>query len=687
MSGTGEVEFVNPYTFVPFPESPPQRCAPHGHLGHPDLLSGTLQVRVTAQTPLLVRDISRQAGDAEPRLPRRPDGTVLIPGSSWKGALRSLHETLTGSCLRIFDPDFLPTYRDAASSSPPGELRMAVVHEHAGADQPPVLQLCESGTPATHRLSQKQLESLNQGQVPLTSGARLDITFDEDGKPDTAEHNAEGAWMVLLSESRARQPSAEYRAHVRKLTSETMQVSAAGWERYLAEADDADELREQSIAQGADEHYLPVEHPHRANKPDGERVTLGRRYRVTKHLRRGQPMWVRIAGGRIISVQHGMLWRHRGGDTPSGGRIPAKFGPCRNDRELCPSCRMFGSADTEATPRGTPAADRTTEQQKAEQRSYAGHIRFGDALADGEVPELAFELAPLGSPNPGAGQFYLVNQPDAVGNVGDPPLREWGSSADRGEKPRKLRGRKKYWHTELGEERLPARGQAREHQKESQLARRAVAIPRGTELTMTISFTDLDEVQLGSLLATLQPGELLNEQVWQHIGGGRPLGFGSCTLAVDTAASAVWRSGARYGGGTDVSLDIAHFTGVFQEWVQRELPAVHETWPALTSALDPKAVDPDAVWYPPGASRATRGTKEYDDGFEFWKQTSGEQAKTKKRGPRTGHPLIPLPEATSEDQTLRYTPKANPRTVSRSQPPGVPHRPNGSNKPNGGHGR
>jgi hypothetical protein len=54
----------------------------------------------------------------------------IIPGSSLHGALRSLHETLTGSCLRIFDPDFVSSYRDIARDT--ADLRLALIESVDG---------------------------------------------------------------------------------------------------------------------------------------------------------------------------------------------------------------------------------------------------------------------------------------------------------------------------------------------------------------------------------------------------------------------------------------------------------------------------------------------------------------------------------------------------------------------------
>ncbi|SDP91793.1 RAMP superfamily protein [Actinopolyspora xinjiangensis] len=209
--------FVNPYTFVPLPDAVPKRSAPHDHSGRGDLLSGTLTVTITAETPLLVRGITAD-DEQRPRLPRRPDGTVMIPGSSLKGALRSLHETLAGGCLRVFDNEFAPGYRASANSGEIGTVRLAVVVSHDDEDSPPELELCEEGDTRTHRLHQNELLRLHSEEAPLTSGDRLEVTFDEHtGKPSEATRSAEGDWVVFLSDAGVRDKKCPYRAHIRKL--------------------------------------------------------------------------------------------------------------------------------------------------------------------------------------------------------------------------------------------------------------------------------------------------------------------------------------------------------------------------------------------------------------------------------------------------------------------------------------
>src|SRR5262249_29110679 len=121
-----------------------------------------------------------------------------------------------------------------------------------------------------------------------------------------------------------------------------------------------------------------------------------------------------------------------------------------------------------------------------------------------------------------------------------------------------------------------------------------------TTFAATITVVDVDLEQLGSLLATLEPATVLGRDgLVVHLGGGRPLGYGSCKISVDTVR--LWRSAARYGASVDqVSTDDIRREAIstFRDSVPAE---VRQTWPALATALTLDHVPTDQVWYPPGA--------------------------------------------------------------------------------------
>src|SRR5260370_22573999 len=92
-------------------------------------LSGVLRLRLTARTPLLVGGFSRTGDDGQgaPDVPRRVDGTPMVPGSGLLGAVRSVHEALAGGGLRVFDTERVPVHRHPARTSETQDLRLAVV--------------------------------------------------------------------------------------------------------------------------------------------------------------------------------------------------------------------------------------------------------------------------------------------------------------------------------------------------------------------------------------------------------------------------------------------------------------------------------------------------------------------------------------------------------------------------------
>ncbi len=133
--------FVNPYTFVPNVALPARRSpAGHAALGE-GRFSGVLNVTVMARTPLLIGGFSTEGADVKD-LPRRRDGTVMIPGSGLMGAVRSLHEALTGSCLRIVDTGRVPVHRHPVNTSQTRDLVLAVVDEVDGDGRARSVRLC-----------------------------------------------------------------------------------------------------------------------------------------------------------------------------------------------------------------------------------------------------------------------------------------------------------------------------------------------------------------------------------------------------------------------------------------------------------------------------------------------------------------------------------------------------------------
>ncbi len=644
--------FVNPYTFVPFPAAFAARSAPHGHRGDAELWSGTIGIVIKASTPVLVRGT---CGADDKTLPHRPgpDDAIqqIIPGSSLHGGVRALHETLTGSCLRVFDQEFSPVYRDAAADTT--GLRLALVKEVSEDGRPTCLQLCEPASdPRKARIHHTILGKLG-GVQGLVSGARLGVAMGTSGVTGAWE-KPDGEWVVFISDSAARPERGSYSGAVRKLTdAPSPTLGDRAWQDFLASVKHSVDVR---TADKANSHLETV---------TWGGAMVGRRYRASERLRVDQPVWLRLNNTctDVVQLQLAQIWRHRGTTARKGGkyaagdelpdraraRVPAEALACAKVDELCPSCRLLGAADTRE--------DRQQRARQADQQSYRGHVRFSDATTPNPAKPLPVVLPPLGEPRPGAGQFYLEST-DAQGSGDRPALREWGSAADVPD-VRHLRGRKFYWHTTSSNGRESRRGRARTHHlaDHKELTSEAVAFPIGTTFTATITAIDVDLPQLGSLLATLEPAIIHGEgNHVVHLGGGRSLGYGSCNISVEAARTRFWSSASRYGA----SGDPRDSDNIRQEAIaafRRVVPVeVQETWPALARALTLDHVPRDQVWYPPGAPWSRRNDmngKPFDEGYAFWQQTSGlYHSGGSGRKPRMGFPLGVLPDIVDPEQSM-----------------------------------
>ncbi|TDC19426.1 hypothetical protein E1265_23930 [Streptomyces sp. 8K308] len=696
----GSGSFVNPYTFVPFakpdewPADHPWRAMPVGHdrmAG--DRLSGVVEVELTTRSPLLVREAMASQGQGrgteaeESRFPRRSgrDDQPFVPGSGIAGVVRSLHEGIAGGCLRVFDGDFRPGYRDVAKSRE-GYWYMARVESVDGDGRPTALTIC----PQTTWAPAAWLAEVLGGWQAVRTGATVNVL--DPGRVTSfgrkvsrlqvsRRHDLErgDGWVLLLTDSGTRKTSkdATYFCAVGRLGSGPRAIAWEGerdevWQDFLDAVDGTDDVRR---ARKEGKSWQEETQPPWVNvtaNPNRPEVFVGQRIAARPKLfPRHQVVWVRLAERyqdqpgsagsapvRVSGIALAQIWRHSGGRYRARDRVTEALLPCQDVADgLCPTCRVFGSAETE----GTNTAAST-------QKAYRGHLRFSDAVLAPDSPRPSMEthlLPPLSAPRPGAGQFYLRND-----KVPDPlpmaePQREWGSSLDGG-RVRRLRGRKFYWLTEAFERRPFFRATRNRkdalHTLEEQPAGakkpmlcRAEAVPAGTRFRYSVRFENLGLAELGGVLAALAPQGVLSlpdgfsGPVGFAVGGGRPLGFGSCTAEVVRLEAHSARSRYTAAKPAKVVSPQEALTAF-----RTSLPADQRTrvWRALSHILCLDRVSPHHVWWPPAGELPEDGRlvpEHLRSSMAFWQQSRGFRHQGKDR---QDDPLLPLPHPGPRPQTL-----------------------------------
>lgn len=111
-SGSARGDFHNPYNFIPAPPrntADPalgDHCPPRQDEFLPDRYSGCLRVRMTAETPLMVpEEVRDENGHKTFKLRSDEQGNPLIPASSVRGMLRAAYEAVTNSRFGVFPHD------------------------------------------------------------------------------------------------------------------------------------------------------------------------------------------------------------------------------------------------------------------------------------------------------------------------------------------------------------------------------------------------------------------------------------------------------------------------------------------------------------------------------------------------------------------------------------------------------
>ncbi len=647
--------FINPYSFVPLPQEV-SRCAPRGHAtASADGVSGFIDVSYEMLTPLL--------------LPTDNASNETYSGSSIRGAIRSVHEVLTRSCLRIIDLDYVPAHREPISTID-REAKLAVVTK---SDSGQATEIQETETPIWLPVADLRHALDINKPYDVTSGLRFDLFSDPESKFHKAKRRRElrgklprgtilasntgiraGQWVVIVSDEKARPKNRHYYVAIAKLVGGPIRVESDDWQdfQYLCQGTrDTQVFRQEEGSDAA-----PPAPRHGSPNWPGEVVrysgkVVGRRRKATGVLGVGDVVWRTKSG----SLKMAYVWRHKGVGPVRDRLGDQSLEPCTDPENLCPTCAVFGMID-----------NRDDSENRHDQASYASHLRFlvGHLFdEDGVGPAVTEDrqIALLRGPKPSSGNFYLEHSEGAdLSYAGDQPKATWGSELDRGGN-RRIAGRKFYRHGQVeGAPTVSNRQRQRQWYRnwqgeQSPDGQRKMAIA-GSRLRFRVAFDNLSETQLAFLMIALDP-RLLSKavaskgQYANHLGGGKPLGFG--TAVAEEVTITYSRTRDRYSGKEAETWNTSDTEDPFGIADQLQ-PLTEETWlQALCRLLDTESVDHDRIWYPflaDGVTLTKRNAK-IDEAYAFFARFNGN---SRRRG--VNYPMRAAPPATAENQYIEASP-------------------------------
>ncbi len=555
--------FLNPYNFVRTLETRNAhlgrllgRCAPPPHdrmVG----LSGRIHCNLTATTPIFVSD---SAGIEEEvvenkthrsyRFFRDPDGNIAIPGTSLRGAVRSVFEAATNSCFA----HFAGNKRLSHHLLPERALQLVPARVRRNAQQWE-LELLPGTTPiaigrrpsgpqyaAWVHVYQPLRKSKTVLQAPGTPYARrqqISLAGYQHGERAHAiielirhPHRNFEFWNVVRLARSAQdlpKPTGDQRVVSGYLCINNQNIENKHDERLffttqriapIALSADVRQKYEELIADYQERHRDEAQKRRQPDRPhNGEpafsRFILERTGRSEAKLQDGDLVYAMLAGNPgsyrvefIVPVSVPRVGFER---TIGELLYPEQLKKCDDYHRLCPACRVFGWVWGDDTAQEAP--------DLSQQTACAGRVRFSHAALVKDAGAFDATLAILSTPKPTTYRFYLRPR------NGKPRDGLSDEMVDYNNQEQILRGRKFYRHHGA---QLKPREYCSVNGAKSDQNRTVRGVQReGSVFEFTVEFTNLAPVELGALLWSLRL------EGWHHrIGYAKPLGFGSARIDI-----------------------------------------------------------------------------------------------------------------------------------------------------------
>lgn len=566
--------FHNPYNFVPaLPrDGITGELADHEpfghHVLHPDRYTGVIRVKLTAITPLLLPDAANvvDCPNDHKSFPVRVDaeGKPYIPPTSIKGMLRSAYEAVTNSRLAVFPGADASGNRDATGHGMrlafrrPARVEVVPVRVEVCDDQQLVLRILSQlwlksaaklprylQRPQRNQLTRKgeanaSLRYSDKNNSLPRHGDHVRVRVERNGKvsqikrfEESSHADGDEGW-VLITEPNIGNKKYERvyvvsnRDRFLKLQgTEAIRVQRMWTELIL----NYQQIHEKDLEQRRSKGQSPSDYL--GDKPGQtawSRQVWDKEYSV---LREGLLCYVRLSGDYVEGIYPVSISRDLFAVSPLS-LLPTSLRPATSFQQLSPADRVFGWVNQQG------------------HGAYKGNVRIGpvtcitpreQAIESFGTPGLP--LAILGAPKPQQARFYVAASPNGEAQGNGLTKEQAGYSPGKG-----LRGRKVYphhrglpeghWDNAMQDRtQQVVNGHFQEYrrprlngQEQRDNQNRSIQgwVKPGAEFTFDIRLTNLSKIELGALLWLLT----LPDNHYHRFGGGKPLGFGSVRLEIDS---------------------------------------------------------------------------------------------------------------------------------------------------------
>lgn len=511
-------QFINPYNFIPLNNE--RAVASAEEKGN---LTGRIIYRLRTVTPLFIPASDNlkesEAGDDSLRDQENKSDTYefysygnakrnpVIPGSELRGMLRNIYETLTNSCMGVFNSEIHPVKRTMEVFEP------GLIHKK----QKGLFELVKArdliyntGKRPDERKEYRETE-YHEGQILYFEEGHKKIESASDQKNE--QYSLYG-WLIKGMEGPEQKNKIKEKHNAHILVPENAQS--------IKLADDFPvDITEYDIGR-----LLEVIRDYQS-RPGQEAWYEEYKDNLERFLESGKaeegdydinyfPVYYSLIKDEMKSLLYMSPARYtKELSHNSLGDLAKDFVPCKKKENCCPTCQLFGMTG------------------ESEKESIASKIRICDAKICNppEKSEKLFDIITLNAlmePRLSNTEFYLKKPEDADFWTYDYVIRNGEISIDRNEI--QLRGRKYYWHQQEVKE---FKGETA-----SDFNKKIFSLKKGQEFTGEVYFKNITELQLKQLVWILNSGsenfdKTKNPTTGYKLGGAKSYGFGSVTLHID----------------------------------------------------------------------------------------------------------------------------------------------------------
>ena len=509
---------MNPYNFVSINRKKiKQENVNEKYKDKEVLHTGYLDCVLVTKTPLAIPDLPEYIENGEEdmhdffSIGNKKGKKYAIPGSSLRGMLRSVYETVTDSCLSTMKPEthlFTRVGAEGTETFEPGILK-----EEDGEWKlysAKIYKIPDKSNVKKVKEIKSQMKLLYRTEIK--NGVRYIISDDNTQFHMGDAVNFETKTIKIKNKKGEEKP----RTYVSKLfhvdeSEQYVYVGEVFSNKKFESVFEIEELKEKEVsglrknavknAMKLLEETLNVYRNKAINKMHPDNHTGYADYKYAKEKNKVIPIWYKV-DEKTKRVKLSMACIGRIGYYNTLDDLVKKKVPCQNRAKLCSACSLFGMAGEEAT---------------------GGRIRITDARAEGEIKWCKnVKLKTLATPRYSYWPFYAkTNSSKYPSNYENPEVE--------------IRGRKYYWHIPEAAHNSQIYEDLRLEEdinKKMQSGYFNLA-DTGSEFRFKVYYDQITTEQLDELKWTLCLGEnQLESNLCHKLGRGKPLGLGSVKICV-----------------------------------------------------------------------------------------------------------------------------------------------------------